>query len=127
MINEIFLEAAVRIRRDYLKATSNMNLYKSKAESMLEVLEEHLDKIKELEDMNLTERDQYKEVIKILKNLETESDQLEKLTEPLNKEIEKLGKEEAALYERITNKHSDLSEEEIVNCVTERLRKENLL
>lgn len=132
MIEERFLTAAVNIRRVYIKLVSNLDFYKEKAEGtlkMLEAVEKELDDVKndinkrsEESPDNLVER-----IMNIFNDIENEGNKIEKFVEPLNKEIERLGIEERELYKRICDFHSTLSENQIVDIVQERLKKENLL
>jgi predicted nucleic acid-binding Zn-ribbon protein len=135
MIEEKFLVAAVNIKRSYFKLTSNLDFYKKRAEQTLDKLKDAYGKVESLEneikeikskkdtnvDPNLTAK-----VLSILSEIEEEGNKIEKFVEPLNKEIEKLAVEEQELYRRIVETHSDLSEEQIVEAVRLRLKKEGL-
>ena len=135
MIEEKFLVAAVNIKRSYLKLTSNLDFYKKRAEQTLEKLQEAYGKVENLEneikelkkqkdqntDPNLTTK-----VLSILGEIEEEGNRIEKFVEPLNKEIEKLAIEEGELYRVIVETHPNLSEEQIVEAVRLRLKKEGL-
>ena len=135
MIEEKFLVAAVNIKRSYFKLTSNLDFYKKRAEQTLDRLKDAYGKVESLEneikeiknkkdtnvDPNLTAK-----VISILNEIEEEGNKIEKFVEPLNKEIEKLAVEEQELYRKIVETHSDLSEEQIVETVRLRLKKEGL-
>ena len=66
-------------------------------------------------------------IVDIITDLEESQDGLEKFLEPINKNIEKLLIEEKDLYDKICQKHSNYTEEQIVNFVKMRLEKENLL
>ena len=135
MIEEKFLVAAVNIKRSYIKLTSNLDFYKKRAEQTLERLQEAYVQVEDLEeeiaelkkkkdqnvDPNLTSK-----VLEILAEIEREGTKIEKFVEPLNKEIEKLAMEEQELYRIIVETHSELSEEQIVEAVRLRLKKEGL-
>lgn len=135
MIEEKFLMAATKIKRDYIKLTSNLDFYKKRAEQTLEKLQEAYSKVETLEkeikdikkkkdqnaDPNLTTK-----VLSILNDIEEEGNRIEKFVEPLNKEIEKLAIEEAELYRVIVETHPELSEAQIVESVSLRLKKEGL-
>jgi len=135
MIDEKFLVAAVNIKRSYLKLTSNLDFYKRRAEQTLEKLQDAYNKVEGLEseiadlkkkkdtnvDPNLTTK-----VLTILSEIEQEGDKIEKFVEPLNKEIEKLAMEESELYRIIVESHPNLSEDQIVESVRLRLKKEGL-
>mgnify|MGYP007101540903 CR=1 FL=1 len=133
MIDERFLTAAINIRRTYLKLTSNLDLYKNKAEVTLLKLEKAYD---DLEKLNIRIKEGKKngsddevkdDLLKIFSEIEDEGNRIEKFLEPLNKEIEKLAIEEQQLYSNICKAHSNLSEDDIVDIVRKRLTKENLL
>ena len=135
MIEEKFLVAAINIKRSYIKLTSNLDFYKKRAEQTLDRLQEAYLKVENLEDEikdlkkkkdqnldpNLTSK-----VLEILNEIEEEGNKIEKFVEPLNKEIEKLAMEEQELYRIIVETHSELSEEQIVEAVRLRLKKEGL-
>ena len=48
MIDESFIKAAIKIRREYLKLTNNLNFYKRKAEDVIENLEDIVTKIENI-------------------------------------------------------------------------------
>ena len=135
MIEEKFLVAAVNIKRSYLKLTSNLDFYKRRAEQTLEKLQDAYGQVENLEneiaelkkkkdqnvDPNLTSK-----VLNILSEIEQEGNKIEKFVEPLNKEIEKLAMEEQELYRIIVESHPNLSEDQIVESVGLRLKKEGL-
>ena len=127
--------AAVNIKRSYLKLTSNLDFYKRRAEQTLEKLQAAYGEVENLEgeiaelkkkkdtnvDPNLTSK-----VLTILSEIEQEGNKIEKFVEPLNKEIEKLAMEEQELYRVIVEAHPNLSEDQIVESVGLRLKKEGL-
>lgn len=133
MIDEKFLLAAVNIRKTYINLISNLNTYEEKAKETLEMLNsiynrlDNLEKdMKKPENINDESNSTINEVLKILNDVEDEGRRLESFTDPLNKKIEKLALEEQELYKQICMKHSDITEDEIVECVRQRLVKENL-
>jgi len=67
-----------------------------------------------------------KKLLKIIDEVEDEGKRLEKLIEPINLEIEKLAKEEMELYRQILDGHPNLTENQIVEKVQDRLIKEGL-
>ena len=136
MIDEKFLQSAVRIRRTYLKLSNNMDMYQKAAESTIKKLDETITKIdkikKESEESrsdknsNFSAEKALNEMLKILEEVDNEGKRLEELINPLNKEIEKLGLEEQELYRKIKEKHSDLTDDQIIESVKKRLINENL-
>ena len=129
MIDERFLIAAVNIRRKYLKLSSNLDVYRDKAEATLEELKKAKEKLTKIEkgDYDKENLSGLHEVLNIIVGLEESQQSFEKTLEPLNKELEKLLIEEKELYDQSCKKHSNYEENQIVNIVKERLQKENLL
>jgi predicted nucleic acid-binding Zn-ribbon protein len=131
MIDEIFLKSAISIRREYIKVSNNMELYHNKAKSIVNKLEETLEKIESLQkkikvEKSISNEGAINKLFEILRDVEEEGDRLEKLADPMNKEMEKLSKEEHELYRQIKEKHSDLTDEQIIASVQDRLLKEGL-
>ena len=136
MIDEIYLQNAVRIRRTYLKLSNNMDLYQKKAQAVSDKLETTISKLDELqskiEESKRNKNDKkdsnffLTELVKILNEVEEEGKALESSVDPLNKEIEKLALEEQELYRQIKEKHFNLTDEQIISSVQDRLIKENL-
>lgn len=132
MINEFFLQSAVNIRRQYLKISNNMELYHNKAKDVVDTLESSVKKLEEIQekvknDNNMSAEKSISHILKVINDVEQEGKRLEELVDPMNKEIEKLSKEENELYRKIKEKHPDLSDEQIVRSVEDRLQKEGLL
>lgn len=132
MINEFFLQSAVNIRRQYLKISNNMELYHNKAKEVVDTLESSVKKLEEIQekvktDSSMSAEKSISHILKVINDVEQEGKRLEELVDPMNKEIEKLSKEENELYRKIKEKHPDLSDEQIVKSVEDRLQKEGLL
>ena len=136
MVDEVFLQNAVRIRRTYLKLSNNMDLYQKKAQQVSNKLDETIVKIEKIEKEAKESRNSkspgngteyfLNELMKALQEVDDEGKSLEDLVNPLNKEIEKLALEEQELYRKIKEKHFTLTEEQILESVRDRLIKENL-
>ena len=108
-----------------------MELYHNKAKSIVNKLEETLEKIESLQkkikvEKSISNEGAINKLFEILRDVEEEGDRLEKLADPMNKEMEKLSKEEHELYRQIKEKHSDLTDEQIIASVQDRLLKEGL-
>jgi hypothetical protein len=132
MIDESFIQAAIKIRRTYLKMTNNMDFYKSKAEKLASNLDGIVGKLQKLQidltkdNSDYTTEAAIQEVTKILREIDEEGKMLENIINPLNDEIEKLGLEEQELWRMIKEKHYDVPENEIIEYVQKRLIDENL-
>jgi folylpolyglutamate synthase/dihydropteroate synthase len=136
MIEEKFLESAIRIRKNYLKISSNLEFYHKKAKDIIQSLEDIAKKAQGLQDeinndkktgvITMTKDKAMDELIRILKELEDQSKIIETLADPMNKDIEKLSIEEQELYRQIKEKHSDISDEKLLQIIKQRIEKEGL-
>lgn len=125
MIEERFIQAAIKIRRDFLKISNNMNLYHSKAREIVSTLTELQKKAGEKQELINSGKVNHKESIDILqdviKDIEEETKRISDNLDPLNKEMELLLVEEGELWRQIKDKHSDIDESKIVEYVKERI------
>ena len=132
MIEEKYLKMSISIRRTYLKLINNLDLYHNRALKVSSNLEEtivKLDTIQEsldLKDKKTSSKETLDKLLDILQEVEDEGKKLEALINPINAEIEKLGREEQELYRQIVEHHPELTEDQIVNFVRDRLLKEGL-
>lgn len=132
MIDESFVQAAIKIRRTYLKLTNNMELYKTQAERLSKNLDDIVGRLQKLQlelnddKKNMQAESAISEVTKILRSVEDEGKNLEGAIDPINEEIEKLGYEEQELWRMIKEKHYDLPEDDIINYIKKRLIDANL-
>jgi predicted nucleic acid-binding Zn-ribbon protein len=132
MIEEKYLKMSISIRRTYLKLINNLDLYHNRALKVSSNLEEtivKLDTIQEAldsKDKKISSKETLDKLLDILQEVEDEGKKLETLIDPINAEIEKLGREEQELYRQIVEHHPELTEDQIVNFVRDRLLKEGL-
>lgn len=131
MIDERFIKRAIEIRKTYLRVNKDMNSYETKAKQILNVLQDTIKRIDSLQEdiknSKVTNADDAsKKLLNILNDVEKEGARLEKMVEPLNKEIEKLKDEESELYRLIKEKHIGLTDDQIIKEIHTRLIKENL-
>lgn len=136
MVREDFLLRAVRIRKTYLSLTRDLDTYLLKVEGVSNRLEKTVEDITKLEqeyqisdskDKKYKNEKALKDLLSIIDNVEAEGKKLESIVNPLNKEIEKLSKEEVELYNLIKQHHTNLTEDQIVESVKSRLEKEGLI
>ena len=132
MIEEKYLKMSISIRRTYLKLINNLDLYHNRALKVSSNLEETLAKLDtiqenlDLKDKKPSSKETLDKILNILQEVEDEGKKLETLIDPINLEIEKLGREEQELYRQIVEHHPELTEDQIVNFVRDRLLKEGL-
>ena len=132
MIEERYLKMAINIRQTYLKLINNLDLYRTRALQVSDKLEETIQKLNTLQSdvsktsTDITEKQVFDRLLKILDEVEQEGKRLENLVNPINVEIEKLSKEEEELYRQIVEHHHNLTEDQIITSVRDRLIKEGL-
>lgn len=134
MVDERFLQRAIIIRRTYFKLINSLDLYKSRALQVSTRLDDTLKKLENFKSeidsttakTNISEKDIFQKLLKIIDEVEEEGQRLEKLIDPINQDMEKLAKEEQELYRQIVEFHPNLTEDQIVNSVRDRLIKEGL-
>lgn len=137
MVDEKYLQMSITIRRTYLKLINNLDLYRSRALQISERLEDTVKKIDELNkeaeesakkkgSTNISQIEVFEKLLKIIDDVDDEGKRLENLINPINTEIEKLAKEEMELYQMIVDSHPNLTEDQIVESVKDRLIKEGL-
>ena len=132
MIDDNFIQSAIKIRRNYLKLTNNMDFYKKEVEKLTSNLDNIVNKLSDLQsDLNdknkkMTTESAVREMTKIIKDLEDEGLNLEKAMSPINEGIEKLSFEEAELWRNIKEKHYNIPEDDIIDYIKTRLVNENL-
>lgn len=137
MIGEQYYQSCISIRKTYIKLMSEMSSYKDIAEkaakklessiSEIEVLKARIKKSKGSKFPEVTGTDAIAKINEILNDVEGQGLALEKFVEPINKELEKLAKEEQMLYAKICEAHPNLEEQQIVEAVSNRLKKEGLM
>ena len=129
MIEEKYLQMSISIRRTYLKLINNLDLYHNRAIKVSSNLEETLAKLDTIQegldskDKKMSGKETLDKLLGILQEVEDEGKKLETLIDPINVEIEKLGREEQELYRQIVEHHPELTEDQIVNSVRDRLLK----
>jgi predicted nucleic acid-binding Zn-ribbon protein len=136
MIDEKYIQMAISIRRTYLKLVNNLDLYRSRALQISDRLEETVEKLNNLnkevaeaskkKNNTVSEIEVFERLLKIIDEVEDEGKRLENLVDPINVEMEKLAKEEMELYRQIVDSHPNLTEDQIVEAVKDRLIKEGL-
>ncbi len=130
MIEESYVQAAIRIRRHYLKISNDMSLYEKKAKNTLKKLEDLSNFVKKTqEELNNTKVDKEESVKKIneaVLEINKQTSSLNDDVDPMNKEVEKLLIEEQELWKKIKEKYNNLNEDDIINYIKDRLIKENL-
>ncbi|NBP03037.1 MAG: hypothetical protein EBU90_23570 [Proteobacteria bacterium] len=129
MIDETFIQAAIKIRREYLKLVNNLNFYKKQANKVIGNLQDIINKLENIS--NGAESDPNSEatsvrLLEVLSELEREGKTVNELIDPLNVKIERLAIEENQLWNKIKQKHSDIPDIQIIEYVKSKLIEQNL-
>lgn len=141
MINKIFLDAAVEIRKKYLQNVTDIEKSNKRLDLTKQKLEDAQNKMsKIIKDIELKQKkrkleenlDPYvksksEEMISILQEIEDEGESLENYIKEINESNQKLIKEEIELKRLINQKHPNLKDEEIKRIVLQRIEQEGLL
>jgi hypothetical protein len=141
MINENFLIAAVAIKRKGISLDMDLQTSENRLKKTKEFLEEveirarRFDedikkKRKELRKEDKVEaiiRSKINEFLQIVKSIEDEKESIDKFVEEREKIKEQLLLEEHELYRMIKNKHADIEDKEIAECIRKRFEEEGLL
>jgi predicted nucleic acid-binding Zn-ribbon protein len=131
MIQEIFLKRAVNIRKDYLNLTTDLSSYERMLRDIVSTIgEKHQDLIEiknKIDDTKISSVDSAKsEFLKILIDLENDSNTLEKYIESINEKMDDLKKNELDLFRDIRQRYPEMSDSEIKSEVQEYIKKLNL-
>ena len=135
MIDESYLDAAVRIRRTFMKLNIELTEYENYAKSIEKIIERALADLEDINNSisndkklkNVSQEEMLRKVLDILARLEDDSKSLESKVNPINDSIEKLRKEEVQLYNNIKFKYPNIKDSELIEMVNKKLEKEGLL
>ncbi len=135
MIDESYLDAAVRIRRTFMKLNVELTEYENYAKSIEKIIERALADLEDINNSisndkklkNVSQEEMLRKVLDILARLEDDSKSLESKVNPINDSIEKLRKEEVQLYNNIKFKYPNIKDSELIEMVNKKLEKEGLL
>lgn len=114
MINEFYLRKALNIKKDYISVISDINNYENIAKNILKVVETKLSELNDLQskinEKKLTSVEVAKdELLKIIIDLEEESNSVELLVNNLTKKMDKLKEEEVLLFNELKAEYPNLS------------------
>lgn len=135
MIDDLYIDAAVRIRRTYLNLTDKLEDYEKYLNSTVKLIDSTLQEVdklsKEIEGYkntkNVSQEEPLMKLLDIINRLESDSKKLEEYINPLNQSIERLRSEEIELYKNIKLRYPNISDNYIIAMVNEKLEKEGLL
>lgn len=128
MIDEQLLQGAVIIRKTFLRLKRELNTYQGDVSHMVNFLQEKIKTIQAIKKDELKNLRSREEVAVVTKKIVDEIDQIEleekKLQNKINKinvEMERLTKDEGILYNTIKERYPELSDEEIIKEIHQKL------
>ena len=128
MISKIYIDRAMKIRKEYNSLNKDATNYKKMIESLKDKLEETIEGLQDIISNinNLSETETKEKSLKYIFDLEEETQKIQKMVDPINENIQKLVKEEQSLYNQIKLNYPELSDQEILKQIQNELKKRNL-
>ena len=136
MIKENYIQAAISLKREYIKISSDLNKYMGMSNTYLKNIDDCIKDLEKIQNRLDNDRNSKLEtnssgnhlndILAVLDKIDNESLRVERIIESLNSDIEKLGQEEQILYKRICDSHPELSENQIVEIIRLRILREGL-
>lgn len=126
MINQTYLDTAIKIRKEYIKISNELLTYSDKLTQLLSNVESNIPALEDIQkklnngeytDKKIFERDFNDKSIKI----EVEIEKIKTIYQTLNTKLENLGKEEEALYQTLKNVYPTLSDDDMRNIMKEKV------
>ena len=109
MIDKIYIEEAIRIRKEYLKNLLNVTKFEKVYQEIFEKLEKEKEKVTNFDADIITQDD----IFKYVKQLEVDLNLILDKIRPYIEKINDLDNEQRILYNNIKEKYIDITDEEI--------------
>jgi len=125
MVNQKYLDQAVRIRKDFLSTDGELLFLQKKLKKVNENIENTLSKLKEIRNKSSeyhSDEEFHSDVMKYLKEFEEQGEQIAKAYEPLNDKMESLKKEEQELYKVLVQNYPKIDEESLIQEIQDYVR-----
>ena len=118
MINEFYLKRALNIRKEYFVIISNIEEYENIAKNILSVIEDKISNLNSLKDQidmkKVSSVESAKDsLLKIILELEDESNKVESVVDKMNRRIDSLKEEESLLYSDLKKEYPNASDDSI--------------
>lgn len=131
MIQEIFLRRAANIRKNYLHITTDISSYEKAMTHIIKVIEEKhkelIDIKNKIDESKIHSADTAKtELLRVMMELEEESNSVESYINSLTEKMDVLKKEELDLFRDIRQRYPELSDTQIKSEVQDYIKKLNL-
>ena len=109
MIDKIYIEEAIRIRKEYLKNLLNVTKFEKVYQEIFDKLEKEKEKVSNFDADIITQDD----IFKYVKQLEVDLNLILDKIRPYIEKINDLDNEQRILYNNIKEKYIDITDEEI--------------
>lgn len=109
MIDKIYIEEAIRIRKEYLKNLLNVTKFEKVYQEIFDKLEKEKEKVSNFDADIITQDD----IFKYVKQLEVDLNLILDKIRPYIEKIDDLDNEQRILYNNIKEKYIDITDEEI--------------
>lgn len=109
MIDKIYIEEAIRIRKEYLKNLLNVTKFEKVYQELFDKLEKEKEKVSNFDADIITQDD----IFKYVKQLEVDLNLILDKIRPYIEKIDDLDNEQRILYNNIKEKYIDITDEEI--------------
>ncbi len=128
MIDKIYIDRAVSLRKEYLDLNTNLRKYETLVNNLKDKIEGTIGSLQDIIDniTNSSVEDVQKKSIESLISLEEETQKIQKFIDPINKKMEELQREEQALYNQIKITYPGMDNKEILSYIQDELKKRNL-
>lgn len=128
MINELYIKQAINIRRKYLDIKRDISAYEKTVKEILEIIQIKVSELqglqKKIVEKKFNSVDSAKnEMTRIILNLESEINVIDKKIKKLNQNIEDLQKEEMKLFKDIKISYPKLKDSEIRQTIQKEVSK----
>ena len=128
MIDKIYLDRAIELRKEYLTLNSNLKNYEGMINNLSGKVEDTISNLQDIIDNidKSSSEEVQKKSMEYLISLEEETQKIQRFVDPINKKLESLQKEEQALYGQIKTNYPGLEDKEILSYIQDELKKRNL-
>lgn len=118
-IDNIYIDRAKRIRKDYLSLNDKLKKYDVYIKKLKDEIEDTIQYIQNIIENGKTGSNETikNELLIRINNLETQIEKIQKYINPVNEMIKKLQTEEQILYEQIKIKYPNMTDDEILNTI----------
>lgn len=127
IIEQALIDSAQSIRNEFLSLNNKLSNYDKRIAELAKYLQDISSELDTYKDNGIKEAKSVTEITNFIlskmEEIDTESNKVNKLIEPINKAIEKLKIDEQNLYDEIKKRHPNVNDDIIVKEVQTRINK----